>query len=237
MSLRGYVKQLRPIQENKVNYVDRIQVLRELTISPFYQQKGNFNPYYVINSKIEKMVKEDLPEKNYDEILFKSVEKPKGNLLLDAKGKFLFQIVIKRNKSEIETNFYIKLTKKLVQSHYGMKQRKDTTASSNVNEFLTVFFLANPKSFKDSQTFMYDVAKMSGSTNVYTGDDKAVTYEDLVALLDKDETPERDINIGYQNSLAVAKDVSSFIKLYWTPRGKPAGIGGKNPSDVKIIGQ
>ena len=232
MALQKYIRQLRPIQENKVDYVDIIQVLRELTISPFYQQKGTFNPFYVINPKIEKMVKDDLPEKNYDEILFKSVEQPKGNLLLDAKGKFLFQIVIKRNKSEIETNFYIKLTKKLVQSHYGMKQRKDTTASSNVNELLTVFFLANPKSFTDSQTFMYNVAKMSGSTNVYTGDDKAVTYEDLVALLDKDETPERDINIGYQNSLAVAKDVSSFIKLYWTPRGKPAGIGGKNPSDV-----
>ena len=84
MSLNRFVRQLNPIQENKVNYVDRIQVLRELTISPFYQQKGNFNPYYVINPKIEKMVKEDLPEKNYDEILFKSVEKPKGNLLLVA---------------------------------------------------------------------------------------------------------------------------------------------------------
>ena len=47
-------------------------------------------------------------------------------------------------------------------------------------------------------------------------------------MLDKDETAIRDINIGYQNSLAIKKEVSSWEKLYWTPKKKPAGIGEKN---------
>jgi hypothetical protein len=30
------------------------------------------------------------------------------------------------------------------------------------------------------------------------------------------------------------KETPKWNKLYWTPRGKPAGIGGKNPSDTII---
>ena len=34
-----------------------------------------------------------------------------------------------------------------------------------------------------------------------------ITYDDLSELIDKDETAERDIKIGYQNSIASAKDI------------------------------
>ena len=45
MALQKYVRQLRPIQENKVDYVERVQSsLSELTITPHYQQKGVYNP-------------------------------------------------------------------------------------------------------------------------------------------------------------------------------------------------
>jgi len=235
MSLRRSMEQLRPARTPKVALVEQAQnYLRELTISPHYQQKGNFNPYYTLDASIEKAVKEDLPKKiKYVELLFKSVEKGKGTILIDAKGKFEFQIVAKTKSAEIETNFFIRVPKKFVKSHYGMKQRKDSTASSNVNEFLTVYFLQHKK-FTDAETFMKDVAKLSGGTKVYTGDENEVTYETLIELLDKDASAIRDINIGYQNSLAVKKDLKKWERLYWTPRGKPAGIGGKNPSDVII---
>ena len=235
MSFRRSIEQLRPARTQKIAIVEQAQnYLRELTISPHYQQKGNFNPYYTLDTSIEKIVKEDLPKKiKYVELLFKSVEKGKGTLLLDAKGKFEFQIVAKTKSAEIETSFYIKVPKKFVKSHYGMKQRKDSTASSNVNEFLTVYFLQHTK-FTNAEKFMADVAKLSGGTKIFTGEEQEVSYETLIELLDKDESAIRDINIGYQNSLAVKKDLKKWDKLYWTPRGKPAGIGGKNPSDVII---
>jgi len=234
MSLNGYVRQLKPRTENYIPPVDRVQsYLSELTISPFYQQKGTFNPYYSMDSKFSSSVEDIFPEKDYDELLFKSVESGKGKLILDGGGKFEFQLVVKRKDAEIETAYYVKSPKKNVISHYGMKQRKDSTASSNVNEYLSMYFLEHPK-FTDAETFMQDVARLSGGTGVYTGEDKEVMYEELIALLDKDETAIRDINIGYQNSLAIKKETPKWNKLYWTPRGKPAGIGGKNPSDTII---
>ena len=234
MSLQQYVRQVKPRNESYISPVDKVQnFLRELTISPFYQQKGNFNPYYVLDDKLVSTIVDILPEKEYDELLFKSVESGSGKLLHDAKGKFEFQIVLKRGNAEVELPHYIKISKKFVKSHYGMKQRKSATASSNVNEFLSMYFLAHTK-FTDAQTFMQDVGGLSGGTGVYTGEDDEVTYEDLIELLDKDETEIRDINIGYQNSLAIKKEVSSWEKLYWTPKKKPAGIGEKNPSDTII---
>ena len=205
MPLQSYVKQLRPRDETYVPHVDKIQsLLRELTISPFYQQKGTFNPYSTVDVKFAKTVATELPEKEYDELLFKSVESGKGKMLLDGGGKFEFQLVLKRKNNEIETDYYIKSPKKYILSHYGMKQRKDSTASSNVNEYLSMYFLAHPK-FTDAESFMQDVARLSGGTGVYTGEDKDVTYEELVVLIDKDESAIRDINIGFHNSLSIKK--------------------------------
>ena len=110
MSLQKYVRQLRPRNESYTPPVDKVQnFLRELTISPFYQQRGNFNPYYVLDDKLVSTIVDILPEKEYDELLFKSVESGSGKLLHDAKGKFEFQLVIKRGNSEIELPQYIRL--------------------------------------------------------------------------------------------------------------------------------
>ena len=234
MSLQQYVRQVKPRNESYTPPVDKIQnFLKEITISPFYQQRGTFNPYYVLDDKLVSIIVDKISEKEYDELLFKSVESGSGELIYSDKGKFEFQLVIKRGNSEIELPQYIRIIQKLVKSHYGMKTRKSATASSNVNEFLSMYFLAHTE-FTDAQTFMQKVGGLSGGTGVYTGEENEITYEDLVVLLDKDETAIRDINIGYQNSLAIKKDISSWEKLYWTPKKKPAGIGEKNPSDTII---
>jgi hypothetical protein len=44
---------------------------------------------------------------------------------------------------ELSLPYYITLTAKQVTGHYGATTRKDSTASSNVNEYLTVFFIKN----------------------------------------------------------------------------------------------
>ena len=49
MSLQKYVHQLNPRQESRKDHVGRLQNLRELTISPDYQSRGNFNPFYVLD--------------------------------------------------------------------------------------------------------------------------------------------------------------------------------------------
>ena len=49
MALQKYIHQLNPRQESRIDHVERLQNLRELTISPDYQSKGVFNPFYVLN--------------------------------------------------------------------------------------------------------------------------------------------------------------------------------------------
>ena len=36
------------------------EYLRELTISPDYQQKGTFNPFYTVTPEVEKTVKKEV---------------------------------------------------------------------------------------------------------------------------------------------------------------------------------
>ena len=201
--------------------------LRELTVSPDYQSRGTFNPFYVIDIDSEKDIR---PLVGDGEIKFKSVDSGSGQLVKDYGGKYHFQVNVK----DEDTNYYIITTKSKVKAHYGQKTRKDSTASSNVNEFLTVYFLLH-KDYTDPKTFQSDIGGKTGPTGVLNGEGKSVTYEDLVILIDKDESADRDIEIGYQNSLAVAKDLpTSIADVYWVPRGKPDGVGAKNPSDVII---
>ena len=197
------------------------EYIRELTVSPWYQQKGVSNPFFTLDSTVEDSVKTLL---NMTDVKFQNVETGTGELLKDFGGKFIFQVT---------ADHYIKVKKSQIKTHFGMKQRKNTTASSNVNEYLTVYFLKHG-GFTDAQSWMSAIAKETGSTGIYYGEGHQVTYEELIELLDKDETAIRDINIGYQNSIVVRTDIagSQWKKLYWTPRQKPAGIGSKNPSDV-----
>ena len=208
------------------------QDLQELTISPYYQQKGEFNPYYVLKKNADKEVKELYP--NAKEIKYKCVEQGTGELLSAiGRGKFVFQIEIDGQT----VPHYVTTTASNVSAHFGMKTRKDSTASSNVNEFLTLYFMIHSGMDEDNaENWMMDLGAKTGDTGVLNGEGNAVTFDDLRALIDKDETAIRDINIGYENSLAVLGDLgrNRAVKYYWVPRGKPEGIGAKNPSDVII---
>ena len=66
-----------------------------------------------------------------------------------------------------------------------MKKRQSATASSDVNEFLSLYFIKHPK-FTDVKTFMSDVGKLTGDTGVLASGG-SVTYEVLRELLDKDD--------------------------------------------------
>ena len=206
------------------------RVISELTVSPDYQRKGVFNPYYVLDTKME-------PITNIvgdGEIKFKCTNTPAGEELLTlGNGKFFFQV----EKDGVDQPYYIRTTKSAVKDHLGGGTRKNSTASSNVNEFLSLYFVAHPEEGNmDSVDWEKEVGGRTGKTGVFDGEGNAVTYEDLVELLDKDETAQRDIKIGMANGVAVRNDLRGrkIKKLYWTPRGKPAGISGKNPSDVIV---
>ena len=59
--LRKFVRQLRPTQENYIAPIEKVQdYLFELTVTPHYQQKGVYNPYYTLDIDIEK----DIIDKN-----------------------------------------------------------------------------------------------------------------------------------------------------------------------------
>jgi len=209
-----------------------------MTVSPYYQQRNEPNPFYTVDIIVERMViKEVSIGKN--NLRYKSIEKP-GNLkFIGTKtGKFLFQIYDGNNPQQE----YISIKKTLVTGHFGMKTRKDTTASSNVNEILSVFFLINqykPDNFvqeleNDSCT---KGSLGTGVLNPRKGVSTEVTYDDLCTLIDKDETAERDIKIGYANAIAIKNDLpfdDSIDRVYWCPRGKPPGVAEKNPSDTVV---
>ena len=134
------------------------------------------------------------------EIKFQNVEQGQGELLKSyGRGKYFFQIVV----DDKPTEYYINTTKSIVTGHFGMKTRKNPTASSDVNEFLSLYFLKYPK-FTDAKTFIVDVSKLSGDTGILASGG-VVTYEFLNDLLDKDVTAERDILIGY-NTLPRLRD-------------------------------
>ena len=205
-----------------------------VTVSPYYKQKNVLNPFYTVeksvNDKVSKIV-------GFKDPLYKNVENGTGKLILDTRGKFLFQI----HQAKTPLKYYISIRKSDIVGHYGMKARKDTTASSNVNEILTVFFLINKYSTRNYvEKLENNVSKFgkknTGVLNPIKGIVYPVTYEYLSELIDKDETAERDIKIGYNNSIAVKKDLKNQTvkEVYWCPRGKPPGVSDKNPSDVVV---
>ena len=204
------------------------------TVSPYYKTKSGPNPYYTMDSTTITATKAALKKvgvtaKQNEEILFRCVEKIKGKTIIDSRGQYFFQLGIGKK----EYGYGIKTTKKQVKGHLGTTQRKDSTASSNVNEFCTVYFMAN-KAMTPSQLEKHCTKLGSKSTGVLTGEGTPVTFNDLSELIDKDETADRDIRIGLNNAIAVQKDIrgKKIDKLYWVPRGKPKGISPKTPSDV-----
>ena len=105
-----------------------------VTVSPYYKQKNVLNPFYTVvkavNDKVVKIVGVKDP-------LYKNVDNGEGKNILDTRGKFIFQIY----NGTTELKQFITIRKSDIVGHLGMKARKDTTASSNVNEFLSDFFL------------------------------------------------------------------------------------------------
>ena len=204
------------------------------TVSPYYQQRGIANPYYVLDAATVTQTLSALKREGIDQkqLLFKSVESIQGKTIIKSAGKYKFQLA--SDKAQ-DLPYGIETTKKQVKGHLGMTSRKDSTASSNVNEFLTVYFLVNP-SMTPEQLENHSCKQGNASTGVLTGEGTSVTFEDLCKLIDADETSARDIKIGLNNSKAVRKDINGkgIQNLYWVPRGKPTGISPKTPSDVII---
>ena len=208
----------------------KLEYVREMTVSPHYQVRGVYNPYYTL--KVDDSVINTLvgPGK----LKYRCTDSPKGEEIYTlGKGKFTFQIELDGN----DTHAYIRSTKSNVDNHEGTKSRKSATASSDVNEVLTMYFLVH-KSERSMDTIEWEkmVAGKSGDTGVLKGDDSSVSYEDIVQLLDKDETAQRDIKIGQSNAVAVQSDLSgaSVKNYYWCPQAKPGGVDSKNPSDTMV---
>mgnify|MGYP001282802728 FL=1 len=205
-----------------------------VTIAPNYQQRGVSNPYYTVSTEVTTKVKRIVGS---GDVMYRSIDDiGSGNVVLDMGGKFPF--LLERKKKSLGR--YILLRKKDVKGHLGMATRKDSTASANVNEFLSMFFLVNKytdnnlveRLERDCHKFKNKPTKV---LNPSSNGVSMVTYSELAELIDKDETAERDIKIGFKNAVAVKKDIKGNIKkTYWCPRGKPPGVSPKNPSDTVV---
>ena len=207
------------------------------TISPDYKSRqGVPNPYYTMDRSVLVSTKNALKKNGIDvkgeDIFFKAVHKISGKLIVQTSGKTLFQLALSKDE---DLQYGIRIAQSKVTGHLGMKSRKDSTASSNVNEFLTVYYLLH-KCATPEELHQKSCSSAKSPTGVLTGEGNPVTYEQLCMLIDKDETPDRDIKIGMNNAEAVKKDIKgrTIEKLYWVPRGKPPGISPKTPSDVII---
>ena len=114
--------------------------LNELTVDPLYQSKGVFNPFYEIEPTVDKQVRDILNDKNitFSNIIYRAVDKAENEPILSTRGTQVFELY-----TDLETplNIFIKISKDKAIKHYGQKTRKDSTASSNVNEFLSLYFL------------------------------------------------------------------------------------------------
>ena len=215
-----------------------------MRITPYYEQKGIKNPFYILSPPVVSGAVREL-KKNGDEyknikgtdILFKCVEPNQlnGPIIYKATSSSskIFQITDK-SKNDIPFGVATTAQKIHVIGHYGMTTRKNATASSNVNEFLSVYFLVQP-SMKPDELVNY-VSQQKGNTGVLKGEGTPVTFSQLADLLDEDETPERDINIGLNNALAIQGDISgrSIRTVYWVPKKKPRNVNPTNPSDTVV---
>jgi hypothetical protein len=213
------------------------KIVSELTISPNYKTKAGFNPYYTLNDDLKNQIAKQL-KLDPSKIVFKNVIEPKGKPAIDRKGNFLFQIGVDDSGNIKDTSYYIKAAKQEVTGHYGTTKRKDSTASSNVNEFLSLYFLAHPFDGNAKEFIKFSRKPGFKNSGVFTGEGEEVSMQFLSDMITQDATPERDITIGMNNAKAVKSDLKAnkqtASKLYWTPRGKPEGISSKNPSDIII---
>ena len=67
-----------------------------VTINPNYQQRGVSNPYYTVSNEVTNKLRRIVGS---GEILYRSVDGIKGNLVLDTGGKFPF--LLERKKKSL----------------------------------------------------------------------------------------------------------------------------------------
>ena len=210
------------------------------TVSPDYQQRGQFNPYYTMKSAVIASAHTALVKKYKDEkftqkdLFFKCVDVGSGELIYSTSSRAAFTFQIALNKKENIIPYYIRGAQASAIGHLGMSSRKPATQSSNVNEFMSVYFLVQPD--MTPEALQKYITSQSGSTGVFYGSGKPVTFSDVVDLIDADQTPERDVNIGRNNAIAIRKDIKGkgMGRVYWTPQAKPGNVSPNNPSDVVV---
>ena len=210
------------------------------TVSPDYQQRGQFNPYYTMKSAVIASAHTALVKKYKDEkftqkdLFFKCVDVGSGELIYSTSSRAAFTFQIALNKKENIIPYYIRGAQASAIGHLGMSSRKPATQSSNVNEFMSVYFLVQPD--MTPEALQKYITTQSGSTGVFYGSGKPVTFSDVVDLIDADQTPERDVNIGRNNAIAIRKDIKGkgMGRVYWTPQAKPGNVSPNNPSDVVV---
>ena len=212
------------------------------TVSPDYQQRGQFNPYYTLKSAVIAAAHTALVKKYKDQdqkftqkdLFFKCVDQGSGELIYSTSSRAAFTFQIALDKKENIIPYYIKGAQTSAVGHLGMTSRKPATQSSNVNEFMSVYFLVQPD--MTPEALQKYITSQSGSTGVFYGSGKPVTFSDVVDLIDADQTPERDINIGRNNAIAIRKDIKGkgMGAVYWTPQAKPGNVSPNNPSDVVV---
>ena len=193
---------------------------------------GRSLPKQPSKNKIKQDARQVANKQKLTHVVFKSVDDVDGDIIYNPdRGTYLFQIC-KYGNGHDPLPYGIKVSKDKIQGHFGMTTRKDSTASSNVNELLSVYFLDNPD--MEPQELEKHCTAQSGSTGVLHGEGTPVTFAELADLIDKDATEKRDINIGRNNAIAIKKDIKgkTVATKYWVPRGKPTGISPKTPSDV-----
>jgi len=193
---------------------------------------GRGMPKQPSKNKIKQDARQVANKQKLTDIVFKCVDDIDGDELKKfGNGSYKFQIC-KAGANHEQLPYGIVVTKDKVQGHFGMTTRKDSTASSNVNELLSVYFLDNPD--MTPQQLETHCSTQRGSTGVLHGEGTPVTFAELAELIDRDATPDRDINIGRHNATAIKSDIKgkTVATKYWVPRGKPTGISPKTPSDV-----
>ena len=210
------------------------------TVSPDYQQRGQFNPYYTMKSAVIASAHTALVKKYKDQkftqkdLFFKCVDVGSGELIYSTSSRAAFTFQIALNKKENIIPYYIRGAQASAIGHLGMSSRKPATQSSNVNEFMSVYFLVQPD--MTPEALQKYITSQSGPTGVFYGSGKPVTFSDVVDLIDADQTPERDVNIGRNNAIAIRKDIKGkgMGMVYWTPQAKPGNVSPNNPSDVVV---
>ena len=225
--------------------------IREITVSPDYRQGNVFNPFYDMSKTLVSGITKQLTTlAKTDKKLsgmkqpwkFKSIsskeapKSPKQYLSYNRRSGYYFRIL---DVDDIETEYYIRVAKSETTGHFGMKSRKSATASSDINELMTLYFLKNntEKAGTEAEAkawIRHKLQKENGDTGIVKAESTSISYTELRGLIDKDSTAIRDVQIGWNNAKAVKTDLGgrSVSTYHWVPVTKVGGIIKKNPSDI-----